>query len=233
MLKLIDNNNVTDPCINLSLEEFCVRNLDMKDDYLLFYINEPSIIIGKHQNTIEEINMKYVKDNNINVVRRISGGGTVYHDKGNLNFSFMTRHSQKSIHNFKLFTDPVIRVLNQLGVKAILNGRNDITVEGRKISGNAQFTDTRSMFSHGTLLFDSDIEGRYDQFEVVNHLVDSQKSVERKVPVADDDHAKARVTQLVEARKSVRKGLKQIGIRSIDTVHGRVFDCARLRLGHP
>ncbi|MBK7159525.1 MAG: lipoate--protein ligase, partial [Ignavibacteria bacterium] len=151
MLRLIENNNITDPFINLSLEEYCVRKLDMKDDYLLFYINEPSIIIGKHQNTIEEINAKYVNENNINVVRRISGGGTVYHDKGNLNFSFMTKHSQKSIHNFKLFTDPVIKVLNQMGVNAKLNGRNDITVEERKISGNAQFTDTKSMFSHGTL----------------------------------------------------------------------------------
>lgn len=183
MLKLIDNNNITDPFINLSLEEYCVRKLDMKDDYLLFYINEPSIIIGKHQNTIEEINAKYVNENNINVVRRISGGGTVYHDKGNLNFSFMTKHSQESIHNFKLFTDPVIKVLNQLGVNAKLNGRNDITVEERKISGNAQFTDTKSMFSHGTLLFDSDIESVVNALNVKADKIESKgiKSVRSRV----------------------------------------------------
>lgn len=183
MLLLIENKNITDPYINLALEEYCVRNLDMKNDYLLFYINEPSIIIGKHQNTIEEINSGYVKENNINVVRRISGGGAVYHDHGNLNFSFMTKHTQGSIHNFKLFTDPVIRVLNEMGVNAELNGRNDITVSGKKISGNAQFTDTRSMFSHGTLLFDSDIDSIVKALNVDQDKIESKgiKSVRSRV----------------------------------------------------
>lgn len=183
MLKLIDNRNIADPFINLALEEYCVRNLDMRDEYLLFYINEPSVIIGKHQNTIEEINSRYIKEKNINVVRRISGGGTVYHDKGNLNFSFMTKHSQKSIHNFKLFTGPVIKVLNQLGVNAELNGRNDITVKDRKISGNAQFTDTKSMFSHGTLLFDTDLESVVNALNVKAEKIESKgiKSVRSRV----------------------------------------------------
>ncbi|MEO8666129.1 MAG: lipoate--protein ligase [Ignavibacteria bacterium] len=171
---LIDNKNISDASVNLALEEYCVRNLDMTNDYLLFYINAPSIIIGKHQNTIEEINQDYVNEKNIRVVRRISGGGAVYHDEGNLNFSFMTRHSQQSIHNFRLFTDPVIRVLQELGVNAVINGRNDITVNDRKISGNAQFTDTRSMFSHGTLLFDSNLN------DVVNALNVKMEKIESK-----------------------------------------------------
>ena len=183
MLLLIDNKNITDPFVNLALEEYCVRNLDMTNDYLLFYINDPSIIIGKHQNTIEEINSEYVKENHINVVRRISGGGAVYHDKGNLNFSFMTKYSQQSIHNFKLFTGPVIRVLNEMGVKAELNGRNDITVNQKKISGNAQFTDTRSMFSHGTLLFDSDLDNVVKALNVDPGKIESKgiKSVRSRV----------------------------------------------------
>ena len=183
MLKLIDNKNITDSTVNLALEEFCVRNLDMKNDYLLFYINDPSIIIGKHQNTIEEINQEYVKENNIKVVRRISGGGAVYHDNGNLNFSFMTKHSDKSIQNFKLFTEPVIKVLNELGVNAVLNGRNDITVDERKISGNAQFTNTKSMFSHGTLLFDSEIENVVKALNVKTEKIESKgiKSVRSRV----------------------------------------------------
>ena len=171
---LINNNGINDPSVNLALEEYCVRNLDMHNDYLLFYVNEPSVIIGKHQNTIEEINSGYVEKNGIHVVRRISGGGAVYHDKGNLNFSFMTKHSQKSIHNFKLFTEPVIRVLKELGVNAELNGRNDITVNEKKISGNAQFTNTRSMFSHGTLLFNSNLENVSNALNVSSGKIESK-----------------------------------------------------------
>jgi lipoate-protein ligase A len=180
---LIDNKNITDPTLNLALEEYCVRNLDMSSDYILFYINDPSVIIGKHQNTIEEINSEYVKENSVHIVRRISGGGAVYHDNGNLNFSFMTKHSQKSIHNFKLFTEPVINVLKQLGVNAELNGRNDITVDNRKISGNAQFTDTKSMFSHGTLLFDSNLENVVKALNVNSEKIESKgiKSVRSRV----------------------------------------------------
>lgn len=183
MLLLIDNKNITDSSVNLALEEFCVRNLDMSNDYLLFYINEPSIIIGKHQNTIEEINSDYVNEKNIRVVRRISGGGTVYHDTGNLNFSFMTKHSQKSIHNFKLFTEPVITFLQELGINAEINGRNDITVSDRKISGNAQFTDTKSMFSHGTLLFDSNLEDVVKALNVKADKIESKgiKSIRSRV----------------------------------------------------
>lgn len=180
---LIDNKNITDPTINLALEEYCVRNLDMKNDYLLFYINAPSIIIGKHQNTIEEINPEYIKEKGIHVVRRISGGGAVYHDEGNLNFSFMTKHSHESIHNFRLFTGPVIKVLTELGINAVLNGRNDITVSDRKISGNAQFTDTRSMFSHGTLLFDTKLEDVVNALNVKKEKIESKgiKSVRSRV----------------------------------------------------
>ncbi|MBS1492078.1 MAG: lipoate--protein ligase [Bacteroidetes bacterium] len=173
-MKLINNNQITDATLNLALEEWAVRNLDFeKDDYLLFYINRNAIIIGKHQNTIEEINSEYVKKKGIQVVRRISGGGAVYHDDGNLNFSFLTKFSQDSIHNFKKFTEPVIKTLNAIGVKAELNGRNDITVDGKKISGNAQFSNTKAMFSHGTVLFNSNLD---DVVEALNVKIDKIES---------------------------------------------------------
>ncbi|MBE2256182.1 MAG: lipoate--protein ligase [Ignavibacteria bacterium] len=181
---LVNNNDNKDATLNLALDEWCVRNLDVNDkNYILFYINSPSIIIGKHQNTIEEINSEYVDQNNIKVVRRISGGGAVYHDEGNLNFSFITKYSHDSIHNFKKFTAPVIKALHSLSVDAILGGRNDITVDGRKISGNAQFSNTRSMFSHGTLLFDSKIENVVEALNVKAEKIESKgiKSVKSRV----------------------------------------------------
>lgn len=154
----LDNGNIHDPALNLALEEYALRKLPADEDYLLFYINEPSIIIGKNQNTAEEVNEAYVKERGIRVVRRLSGGGAVYHDLGNLNFSFITRDDGKSFHNFRKFTEPVVAALRQLGVNAELTGRNDLQVGERKISGNAQFASKGRMFSHGTLLFDSEVE---------------------------------------------------------------------------
>lgn len=154
----LDNGPIHDPALNLALEEYALRKLPADEDYLLFYINEPSIIIGKNQNTAEEVNEAYVKERGIHVVRRLSGGGAVYHDLGNLNFSFITRDDGQSFHNFRKFTEPVVAALRKLGVNAELTGRNDLQVGERKISGNAQFASKGRMFSHGTLLFDSEVE---------------------------------------------------------------------------
>jgi lipoate---protein ligase len=154
----IDNRDIHDARINLALEEHVLRNRMGADDYLLFYINAPSIIIGRNQNTIEEVDSKVVAERGITVVRRISGGGAVYHDLGNLNFSFMTPSVHGRFNRYELFTRPVVDVLQDLGVPAELGGRNDILAGGRKISGNAQFARPDRMFSHGTLLFDSNLD---------------------------------------------------------------------------
>ena len=171
---LIDNENNHDPRINLALEEYIVRNFEPEQDYLLFYVNQPSIIIGKHQNTIEEINAQYVQDNNVIVVRRISGGGAVYHDFGNLNFSFLTRYDIKKVNNFIQFVQPIVDALKGLGVPASMTGRNDIVADGRKISGNAQFSTTKKMFSHGTLLFDANIESVVNALNVSGDKITSK-----------------------------------------------------------
>lgn len=135
----IDNQNITDPRINLAIEEYCVKHLDPEQTYLLFYVNQPSIIIGKNQNTIEEINTKYVEDNGIIVVRRLSGGGAVYHDLGNLNFSFITKDDGDSFHNFKKFTEPVIQALRQLGVEAELSSKTTSSRTAEKFPATLNF----------------------------------------------------------------------------------------------
>jgi lipoate---protein ligase len=179
----IDNKGITDPRINLAIEEYALKNLDINESYLLFYINEPSIIIGKNQNTIEEINTDYVEKEGLYVVRRLSGGGAVYHDLGNLNFSFITKDDGESFHNFQKFTEPVVKALNKLGVNAELSGRNDLLAEGRKISGNAQFSTKGRMFSHGTLLFDSEMENVVSALKVKKDKIESKgiKSIRSRV----------------------------------------------------
>ncbi|SEM90136.1 lipoate-protein ligase [Terribacillus saccharophilus] len=183
ILRFIDNEGITDPRINLAIEEYVLKNFGKDDTYLLFYINEPSIIIGRNQNTIEEINTKYVDDNGIKVVRRLSGGGAVYHDMGNLNFSFITQDDGNSFQDFAKFTKPVTDALNKLGVPAELKGRNDLLVGERKISGNAQFSTRGLMFSHGTLMYDSEIEHVVSALKVKKEKIESKgiKSIRSRV----------------------------------------------------
>jgi len=187
-LILIETKGSHDPQINLAEEEFILKNLDKDQTYLLFYINEPSIIIGRNQNTMEEINHQYVKEHGIHVVRRLSGGGAVYHDLGNLNFSIITNDDGESFRNFSRFTEPVIKALQKLGVNAELSGRNDITVEGRKISGNAQFAYKGRIFNHGTLLFDSEIE----------HVVSALNVNQEKIQSKGIKSIRSRVTNISE-----------------------------------
>ncbi|MCP3762178.1 lipoate--protein ligase [Domibacillus sp. A3M-37] len=184
----IDNKGITDPRLNLAIEEYAVKHLDIEESYLLFYINEPSIIIGKNQNTIEEINIDYVEDNHIHIVRRLSGGGAVYHDLGNLNFSFITKDDGDSFHNFRKFTEPVVEALNKLGLNAELSGRNDLTANGFKISGNAQFSTKGRMFTHGTLLFDTNMDEVVSALKVRKDKIESKgiKSIRSRVANISD-----------------------------------------------
>ncbi|PAV29272.1 lipoate--protein ligase [Virgibacillus profundi] len=182
-MKFIDNQGITDPQINLAIEEYILENFGEKDTYLLFYVNKPSIIIGRNQNTIEEINTEYVDKNGIKVVRRLSGGGAVYHDEQNLNFSFITKDDGNSFQNFAKFTEPMVQALNKLGVPAEMQGRNDLAVKGRKISGNAMFSTKGRMFSHGTLMLDSEIENVVSALKVSKEKIESKgiKSIRSRV----------------------------------------------------
>ena len=155
MIYVINNN---DSCyFNHAAEEYLMNNFD--DDVFMLWINKPSILIGRNQNTITEIDLDYVKDNGIEVVRRLSGGGTVYNDLGNMNFTFITKRDPEIQvkDGFEKFALPVIDALNSLGVNAIFTGRNDITIDDKKFSGNAQYFKKDKLLHHGTLLFDCDM----------------------------------------------------------------------------
>jgi len=165
-LYFIPNNDQTDPALNLALEEYAVRNLPPENNYLLIYSNQPSVIIGKHQNVAEEVNLSYCAKNNIPVLRRISGGGTVFHDSGNLNFSFITAHTLKNFNNYHKFIQPILEILYQACSDVELNSANNLVVKGKKISGNAQFTSLGRMISHGTLLFDSNLDNLRNSLKI-------------------------------------------------------------------
>ncbi|BDB01549.1 lipoate--protein ligase [Clostridium botulinum] len=164
-------NKSTNPFFNLALEEYLLKNVDIREDYFILWQNEPTIVIGKHQNTLKEINMNFVKGNNINVVRRNSGGGAVYHDLGNINFTFITKYDEKHLLDFKTFTNPVVYSLGKLNVKAELSGRNDILIDGRKISGNSQHIYKDRFLHHGTLLFNSELENLVKALNVDNDKI--------------------------------------------------------------
>lgn len=149
----IKNDN-TNPYFNLAAEEYALRNF--AEDCFMLWRNAPSIIVGKHQNTLAEINVEYVKENNIDVVRRLSGGGAVFHDLGNLNFTFIKNVDKDgALVNFKKYVQPILEVLHHLGVNAKFEGRNDIMIDGKKVSGNAEHVYKRRVLHHGTLLFSS------------------------------------------------------------------------------
>lgn len=182
MIYIINKSNKPD--FNIALEEFCFKNLTQFDKIFILWINEPSIIVGKNQNTQAEINEKYIKENGIHVIRRISGGGAVYHDLKNLNYTIISNESKDSRNfDFKAFSDPVIQTLKELGVEAEFTGRNDITIDGKKICGNAQaYLDGRVMH-HGCLLFDVDLSVLSKALETSKDVVDSKgvKSVRSRV----------------------------------------------------
>lgn len=128
-----------DPHFNLALEQYVFDRLDRSHDYFMLWQNDNAIIVGKHQNTIGEINASYVKEHDISVVRRLSGGGAVYHDLGNINFTFISDTGDASMFDFSTFCRPVVKALHSIDVPAEINGRNDMTVDGKKFSGNSQY----------------------------------------------------------------------------------------------
>ncbi|WP_167616191.1 lipoate--protein ligase [Maribellus sediminis] len=155
----------TNPFFCLAAEEYLLKTFS--DDIFMLWQSENTVVVGKHQNALGEINYPFVRENGITVARRISGGGTVFHDAGNVNFSFIKNVSSPAEISFKMFTEPVVEALAQLGVTATTSGRNDLLIEGLKISGNAEHVYKNRVLHHGTLLFNSDLENLGQAIKVV------------------------------------------------------------------
>lgn len=169
---------------NLAAEQYLMNNKDFSEPLVLFYIQNPCIIIGRNQNPLEEINQKFLEDNHITLTRRLSGGGAVYDDLGNVSFSFVVNKGDKNFGDFKSFTAPILKALHEMGAKdAQVSGRNDLMIHGKKFSGNAMYTKKGKTFSHGTLMFDVDLSVLPQALTVAKDKIESKgtKSVRSHV----------------------------------------------------
>ncbi|HGI8583689.1 TPA: lipoate--protein ligase [Streptococcus agalactiae] len=176
-------NTSNDPAYNVALEAYALQKLTDIDEIFILWINEPAIIIGRHQNTIQEINKEFIDKNGIHVVRRLSGGGAVYHDLNNLNYTIISNNTQEAAFDFQTFSKPVIDTLAKLGVKAEFTGRNDLEINGQKFAGNAQAYYKGRMMHHGCLLFDVDMSVLGQALKVSKDKIESKgiKSVRARV----------------------------------------------------
>lgn len=210
--------NYSIPAYNMAMEDLIMNYLP-SDDYLTFYIHDPSIIIGQHQNTIEEINEDYCKEKGIHIQRRLSGGGAVYHDHGNLNFSFIVRATRDNVNDFNVLTQPVIKTLEKLGIKAELSGRNDILIDGRKFSGNAQFFRNGMLLQHGTILFNSDM----------SELGNALKVKEMKIQSKGVKSVRSRVTNIIDYLEDQSLTIEQFKDLLLETI-GEIYELEEYQL---
>jgi lipoate---protein ligase len=176
----------TDPYFNVATDEYILKHIE--EDCFMLWRNDKAIIVGQYQNTLAEINYDYVKEQNIAVVRRISGGGAVYHDLGNINFSFTQQGKNASLSDFEKFTRPIVQVLQSLGADARFEGKNDLMIDGKKIAGNAAHIHKNKILHHGCLLFASQIRDVSEALRInpVKYTDRAIKSVPKRVTNISD-----------------------------------------------
>ena len=199
-----------DPYFNLALEEYVFERMDKSKSYFLLWQNDNTIVVGKYQNTAEEIDQAYVDAHHIRVARRLSGGGAVYHDRGNLNFTFIVDRADAPGLNFKIFVRPVVEALARFGVHAAFTGRNDLTIDGMKFSGNAQYARRGRLLHHGCIMLDSNLTSVADALRVKEAKFDSKavKSVRSRVTTINA-HAPAPISM-----EDFKRALKECAMAS-------------------
>ena len=170
MKYIISKNN--DPFFNLATEEYLIKNL--KEDIFYVYVNRPCVVIGRNQNPHSEVGLNYLKENDIWLVRRLSGGGAVYQDMGNFNYSFILKDKANDLYDFKKYSQPIVDALKKYDFNVYFSGRNDLLIDECKISGSAQFVDGNNLIHHGTLLVDADFSN------VKNILLPHNKKLKSK-----------------------------------------------------
>ena len=195
----------TNPYYNLALEEYIFEKMNPSESYFMLWQNDNSIIVGKYQNTAEEINQEYVDEHKIRVARRLSGGGAVYHDAGNLNFTFITDQKELADFNFKVFVKPIIQALEELGVHAEFTGRNDLVLDGRKFSGNSQYVKRGRVMHHGCIMLDSNLDRVRDALRVKESKFKSKsvKSVRSQITTINE-HASKKIT-MAEFKEALKR----------------------------
>jgi lipoate-protein ligase A len=190
-----------DPFFNLAIEEFLLKNRE--EDYFILGINKPSLIIGKHQSAHREVNTKFITENNIPVIRRISGGGTVYHDTGNLNFTFIKQSEPGKQVDFLKYTQPIIDFLFSVGVEAKFGGKNDLKVNGLKISGNAEHVYRTRVLHHGTLLFSASLDLLKNSLRKDTSCYSSRAVVSNPSPVTNLNEITSTFSDIYEFRSGL------------------------------
>lgn len=218
----LTHDNV-DPYFNLASEEYLLK--ERSEFFIYLWINSPAVIVGINQNAIEEVNLSYTESAGVKVVRRLTGGGAVYHDLNNLCYTVIAPFDDGA-DNYKKFTAPVIEYLNSLGVKAEFSGRNDISVDGRKISGNAQTVYNGRIMHHGTLLFKTDTDA----------LVNSLKPNRLKIESKGIKSVRARVANLSEflpadfTVNDLKKGLEKFYLKDCERYTLKKADIDRINI---
>ena len=200
MLLIINDSN--NAYYNLAAEEYLIDHFD--EDIVMLWRNDNTVVIGKNQNTIEEIDSRYVEEHDISVVRRLTGGGAVFHDMGNVNYTIIQPYREGLFSNYAYFTEAVRDFLQQLGVSATLSGRNDLMIDGKKFSGNAQCVRKGRMMHHGTLMFSSEVK------DISGALTPNRKKTESKGVKSVWSHVTNISAHLAEDKMSVEDFMSQL-----------------------